>query len=577
MDFVKQFQRAVAFWQPFQKQAREDLAFWGNDVYSKDDLKAYGDAGKVAIKKNFIRARLNLLSGYQRMNRFDVSFVARGEFDDIYADIRKGMTLYVEQKDNYQRREGLVFDDGIRSGLGGLHLKVVYQENLQPKIVFERCSSFNVYVDPEAREPDFSDAQFIFYARWADKDMLKKLYPEQADAIGSYATEYNPAENPNQNFRWFDGFNRARVVECWFKDVEVKEVTAEDGSNHKITVEKIKFAVYLDSIKLEEADSPYLHGALPFSLFVCYRTGEDDIPAGVIRDLKDPQREINKRAVQWIDTLNRMNGQLNIFEEDAISPENLEDYQDNGAVPGYNLILNEGALSGGKFRQEKGQVPPVALIQAQDKLASDFDDISGINPAMMGSSSSQESGVARQLQLQQGTTYFAYIFDNFRAFKRSALDLLWGGDGRKGLIQQFMTHEVFVRVTDPKGVEQQVQVNQRVPQYDLFGQAIDQVINDVSVGEFDVIISDTPNTVSIRQMQHYSALDAVKCGVPMPIMFETLVKTSDWPDKAGILQNWSQAQQQIQGAQGANDINQMDVSQDLGEGGRLRINGPGVQ
>ena len=34
--------------------------------------------------------------------------------------------------------------------------------------------------------------------------------------------------------------------------------------------------------------------------------GGDEIPAGFVRDLKDPQREINKRRIQQLDILNKI-------------------------------------------------------------------------------------------------------------------------------------------------------------------------------------------------------------------------------------------------------------------------------
>ena len=60
---------------------------------------------------------------------------------------------------------------------------------------------------------------------------------------------------------------------------------------------------------MEEGESPYKHGKFPLVREYCYYTGElvdDELePAGVVRDIKDAQRELNKNRSQRMHVVNQ--------------------------------------------------------------------------------------------------------------------------------------------------------------------------------------------------------------------------------------------------------------------------------
>lgn len=88
-----------------------------------------------------------------------------------------------------------------------------------------------------------------------------------------------------------------------------------------VTTTEIRMLAFFDNVVLEDIQSPYKHGFIPFVPFICYYQGEDDIPSGVVRDLKDPQREINKRRSQELHILNTQSNGGWISEEGAMSPQ----------------------------------------------------------------------------------------------------------------------------------------------------------------------------------------------------------------------------------------------------------------
>ena len=74
-----------------------------------------------------------------------------------------------------------------------------------------------------------------------------------------------------------------------------------------------------------------------------------------------------------------------------------------------------------------------------------------------------------------------------------------------------------------------------------------QTLNDLSQGEFDIVISDVESSTTQRQAQLWSLIDAVsKLGIPADLIFDTVIDLSDLPKKNDIKMRWQQQQQRQQ-------------------------------
>ena len=182
--------------------------------------------------------------------------------------------------------------------------------------------------------------------------------------------------------------------------------------------------------------------------------------------------------------------------------------------------------------------------------------ISGINEALMGvDMPANASGRAIELKQKQAITHIAPMFDNLRKCKKRLASLLWGKHGRKGLVQQFYTEKKVFRIEGVGGKPDFITINQQVTQIGPFGQAVTTTLNDITQGDFDIIVADTQASASQRQAQMYSLIDAVKTlGVPGDAVFDLILDLSDIPNKEDIkqrLQQRQQAQQKAQEAQAA--------------------------
>ena len=321
----KWFQEAVDGGKEWRKAAKEDYEFTAGKQWTDEEIAAFQEDGRPAITINRIKPSLNILSGYQRLNRYDIEFLARTSDDVELCQVRRGITKYVLDRCDYDSIESQVFFDCAIGGLGWFGTRYKFDHEIQDgEAVVERIDPFGIYVDPEAHELDFSDAKYLIRAKWVAKDELKQVYPEQADAIENNFAVYDSAEDESEARPQFDclyyssELKKVRVVECWYKEQTTRTIfITADGqqlpqeqvtpemiqagmiaSSQDIPITQVRLCVFFDRTLLEDIPSPYQHGEFPYVPMVYHYCGVGDIPAGFVRDLKDPQREINKRRIQ---------------------------------------------------------------------------------------------------------------------------------------------------------------------------------------------------------------------------------------------------------------------------------------
>ena len=571
------FREAVDDNEKWRRAAQEDYDFVAGKQWKDEDIQAFEASGRPAITINRIKPLINVLSGYQRLNRYDIDFLPRTGDDVDICQVRKGITKYVLDRCDYDSQESQAFLDAAIGGLGWLDVGYEFDDELQDGEAFvHREDPFGIYVDPEAHKPDFSDAKYICRAKWVDKDELISVYPEHKEEIEAQFSVYDPAEQEVENVRpdplWFKSdIKKVRLVECWYKTKQkVTMFYLQGGSTvpqesvtvdmflqglivgqEKISVTKVRVCSFFDTVLLEDIDSPYEHGEFPLVPITCYSFGAGDLPAGLVRDLKDPQREINRRRLQVLHILNTSGNGGGWIEEDAMSNDQKAEFERKGAIPGHFSEVRPGAISQGKIMERGMQNPPAAVIQAETQATQDLTAISGINEALMGVDiPNQSSGRAIELKQKQAITHIAPMFDHLRKAKKQVAYLLWGKRGHAGVIPQFYTDDKVYRVEGTNGQEF-IHVNQQVIEQDPLGNIIHRTLNDLSQGEFDIVVSDTQASTTQRQAQMWSLVDAVsKLGVPGDLVFDIILDLSDLPNKEEIKQRWQERQQaQAQQAQ----------------------------
>lgn len=553
------FKAAVERRQDWTKKARIDYRFYFGDQWEEADRQALKKQKRPAITINRVRPLINLVSGYQRLNRYEPDFLPRTANDLELCKVRKGITKYIMDSSKYDREESRVFLDSAISGLGWFEVGYTFDHHaMDGKAFIKRASPFDIYLDPECREPDLSDAEYICRAKWVSKADLIRTYPEKQTEIEGFAQRYDKDEDVEEvDFEplWYSqARKKARLVEIWYKERTMKvyyqvglgQVVPKEElqpgmtplRSFRVPQTEIRCAVILADVELEDIPSPYKHGRFPFAPFYAYYLGEEEEdPAGIVRDLQDPQRELNKHRSQLLHLINTMaNKGWFLRKGQPLVKKQLETA---GSSPG--VVIEYDVEQPQQF--DTTQIP--SSFAALDKQGSeDFKNISGVNEAMMGTEvGSSASGKAIALKQRQAVTQLAGLFDNLRETKELVLQLLWGGPGVPGIVPQYYTEQKTFRIVGENGRQDFVTINQ--PQfagYDLLGNAITQTLNDLSVGEFDIVIADTAATPTQRTEQFYALLEMVQKGIQIPP--DMIIEASDLPQKEELKRRLQQQQQQ---------------------------------
>ena len=104
----KWFQAAVDSGKKWREEAKEDFEFTAGKQWTEDELKIFREEHRPAIVINRILPLINILSGYQRLNRYDIDFLARTNDDVELCQVRRGMTKYIMDRCDYTTTESTV-------------------------------------------------------------------------------------------------------------------------------------------------------------------------------------------------------------------------------------------------------------------------------------------------------------------------------------------------------------------------------------------------------------------------------------------------------------------------------------
>jgi hypothetical protein len=556
----------------WEENAIEDYKFRAGEQWTDADIAKLTAEGRPPVTINITKAYTSLLSGYQRLNRYDPKFLPRTREDLSRAKLREAVNKFVLDTAEYDMEEATAFLHTITGGIGVLDVGYRAQpDSLDGDIYIEAGSPFDYYPDPDSRKADWSDARWVAKAWWIDKNTLMQTYSEQASDIETAFIEYDLDETLGSNLSmygpvWYDKqSNKVRIVEFWYKvfgsqtyyklnnGQVIKKEQADNNallyvvSSATVPSETIRVKVMMGNLELEDKPSPYEHGMIPFIPVVCDSLQEcEAIPAGIVRDMKDLQRSINKQHSQQLHMINTNAGKQWLVNQGDKVAQN--DIRENGARPN-GMIRHNGNPP---VKVESPSID-VGLVQIEQQNMNYVEAVTGINKAMMGMPSpTAQSGRAKEIDQKQAITNVIPLFDNLRSAKKKLIKMLWGTKNKRGLIPQYYRDERVIRIVGEDGQDDFVKINQQVTVQTMYG-VIHQIMNDISIGDYDIIITDTPATATQRQSQFWALVDAAqKLGIPGDMIFDILLDASDLPQREQIKQRYMERQQMaMQKAQAA--------------------------
>jgi len=493
-----------------RSSALEDLKFAAGDQWPTEIQNSRNLEARPCLTINKIDPYIRQVTNQQRQARPRIKVHGMNtQSDEKLAEILTGVIRHIEVNSDADQAYDTAFDYSVRMGWGYFRIVTDYirDDSFDQEIYFRPIENpFTVYFDPNSVMPDGSDAERCLITTVVDKKTFKKMYPDADEGNFTYrGTGDSSAEwVMKEDIRIAEYFYTERKAA---KLMQLSDGTAvyqdEMPSEDILRMAGITVVSERDSIRkqikwckltameiLEERTWPGKY--IPIVPVYGQQLVVDGKRKkyGLVRNAKDPQRMLNF----W---------QTSITESVALAPKAkwlMAEGQDEGhelewaaanikssPVLRYKQKDIEGQPAPAPARLQP-EPPPAGILAASASINNDLQAVLGIfdpNQLPQGNMSGKAiNGQQQQIDL----TNFHY-FDNLTRSIRYAGKILLD------LIPKIYDHERVMRIIGYDNQPELVVLNERT--VDAAG--VTKILNDVTVGEYDVVMETGPSYNSKRQ------------------------------------------------------------------------------
>lgn len=550
--------------------AKKCDAFYRGNQWDPADISALDDEGRPALTINTILPTINTVLGEQSTRRADVNFKPKGNGTQELADVLNKLYIHIADTNKLEWLESTIFADGLIQDRGYFDVRIDFTDHIQGEVRISTKDPLDILIDPDAKEYDPRTWNEIFETKWMSLDEIEEQYGQEAadklrvaaeygNTMGQDSVEYEETRygdtytgveynqssttNPEENRQ----MRAVRVIERQYYQLkectyyvdsvtgDMRQVPGNWGERKKkkfadeygldmLTRQdrKVRWTVTADKCVLHDDWSPYEYFTIvPY--FPYWRRGR---PFGMVRNLISPQEQLNKISSQELHIVNTTANSGWVVETGSLNGMTADDLEEHGAETGLVLEYNRGSSPPAKI--PPNQIP-TGLDRLGQKAATNIKTISGISDAMLGTDSPEVSGVAIQQKQNRGVLMIQVPLDNLQKTRQYLAEHVLR------LIQAYYTEERLIQITDendPMKPEVPVIVNQITPEGD--------VINDLTLGEYKVVVGTMPARDNYDEVQFAEAISLRQAGVPIPD--DLIVDYSHLAKKGEIAQRIRQMQ-----------------------------------
>jgi hypothetical protein len=517
---------------------------------------------------NEILPSVNSALGHQINNRMAISLRPRGgAADQVQAELRSKVLMQIADSQKLPWKESEVFADGLIQQRGYYDVRVQFGENMQGEVSIEVLDPMDVIPDPDAKTYEPEGWSDVLRTRWLTLDEIEQEYgqvsrdavvnafPDEHDfgSLDDSGAERNAfgTSTGQWTYEAYQGgarIKRARVVERqrWVRKMSrvlfyprtgysrfaenlTPEVIAQQIAAGAVMTKsmqrRVRWQAATRDVTLHNEWSPYdSFSIVPY--FAFFRRGQT---IGLVDNAIGPQRARNKAMAQFVHIVNSSANSGWVTDQNSITNMTPAELEAKGAMTGLHIEVRENARRPEKI--QPNQVP--AGVEHLVRLSTEALKSVTVPDAMRGDDGPQTSGLARKTQLYAAQQQIAVPLDNL-ARTRHLL-----GEKLLTLVQQYYTEPRIFRITETvfatgKPKETPIEVNQ-------WDETTGSYVNDLTEGEYDVVITEQPLAVTWEDSQFQQALGMRKEGVAIPD--SVLVQTSALTRKTEILEQMASQQQ----------------------------------
>lgn len=468
------------------------------------------------------------------------------------AQVFEGIVRHIEYISNAQAAYDTATTFQVQGGIGWLRVTTDYpdynDQSFDQEIFIRRVKDpLTIYLDPDIKEADGSDARYGFVFDDMSRDVFNDKFPKHKDLATKSPLDVSGV--------WLRE-DQVRVAE-YYRVVETDDkLVAHIVDGQRIIARKSKmgadlYKTAIDDPQTKERDitdrkvewyliagdkiierSTWAGRYIPLIRVIGEETninGQLD-RKGHTRALKDPQRLSNywySAATEHVALQSKTPyiGPMAAFE-------NLETYWDSANTVNHAwLPFNQYDDKGQQLEAPKRQPPPImaeAYIKGLELSDLKMKQVSGQYEADLGMQGNEKSGVAIQQRQRQGDNATYHYIDNL------ALAIRYLGKQLIDLIPKIYDTERVVKIMGEDGIEEEIRVDPQAQQAYQQEQAenlekIKSIFNP-TVGRYDVEADIGPAFATRRQEAFQALMQLAKEDNQIMLKAgDLVVKASDIP------------------------------------------------
>lgn len=510
----ERIQKAIDFWHlsndadsANRAEALQDIKFAAGDQWPVEIQNSRNVEARPCLTINKIDAYIRQVTNQQRMQRPRIKVQPVNNLADYkIAQVIEGMTRHIEVNSNADTAYDTAFDYAVRMGWGywRINTRYVSEDSFDQEIYIDTIDNpFTVYFDPNSVLPDGSDAEKCLITTVMDKKVFREYYPDADD--GANFTQRSTGDDTaswvtKEDIRIAEYFyierERAKLYQLsdntvhfadsanFFEKVEAMGLTVEDERD---TFRKAVKWCKMTAMEILE-EKTWAGKYIP--VVPCYgaQVIVDDRRKryGLVRFAKDPQRMYNF----W---------RTSMTESVALAPKAkwlLAEGQDEGHENEWALAnIKSSPVLRYKQKDIEGvpapvpqrlqpEAPPAGIMEAAGAISADLQMVLGIlDPNQLPSGNISGKALAGQ-QSQVDLSNFHFYDNMTRSIRHTGKIIL-------DLIPKIYDTNRVMRIIGSDGQPDMTTINEKTE--------VGKVLNDVTVGEYDVVMDTGPGFQTKRQ------------------------------------------------------------------------------
>ena len=549
-EMRERHKRAIDAEHDNRTEALDDLKFLqgGDNQWPEQAARQRKVEGRPCLSINKLPTFIHQVTNDQLQNKTAIKVHPVDDNADVEtAKVIQGLIRHIEYSSNADVATDTAVNSAARIGFGYFRLVTDFcaPDSFDQDILYKRIPNpFTVYLDPAGIEPDGSDIKWAIITEQMLKDDFKSEYP---NAEAASISEHGVGDLGKE---WVSS-DSVRVVEYYrIESTPAELVLLSNGeSGYKddlielppgVTIVKTRQSVRKKVMWYKCTAVDVLESAeIPcdwIPVFPVY--GEElnvdgkVLRSGMIRNAKDPARMYNYWMTSATEEISLRPKTPYIGAEGQFEGHEAQWRDANNrsfSYLEYKPVTLAGSLAPAPQRQPMADVPTGVLAMAMH-ANDDIKATTGIFDASLGARGNETSGRAITARQKEGDVANFHFADSLNITIRHV------GRCLLSMIPRIYDSQRVIRILGEDETAEHIEINAPNPEaqqgheVDEQGKAIKTVLNDLTVGKYDVTISSGPSYSTLRQ----EAADAmVSFGQSWPklmdIAGDKVVKAMDWP------------------------------------------------